>query len=563
MSPMNAHRRVPGGRPKPPCLAALMLCATLAAASAQTLPDAGSTVQDLRRPPPPPSQAAGAEVALPASASPVAGGPTVQLRGLRFQGQRLFDEATLADALADALGRPHDLAGLRALAARVEALYRDAGFPFVRVVLPPQTVDDGVLTMQVVEGRYGRVVVEAENAADSRAAAPWLVPLQAGAPIAAAALERATLLLADLPGVRTRAVLRPGDETGTGDLMVRFAREPRWVVELTLDNHGNRYSGAQRLQARAEGRTLLQLGDRLEIDAVSAGARLRHGVLAYGLPLGGDGWRARASVAHTDYALGREFAALGAEGQARVLAAGVGFVPLRTRTATLAVQLEWQHKRLADRQRAAGLASRKRSHALPLTMRLDQRDDSGRVQTWGTLALTTGRLKLDATSTATDRLGTAGDWQTLRLDASQRRLLGGGWSLQWRLAGQWADRNLDASEGFSLGGPNGVRAYPAGESPGDVGWLAQLELRRGFAVGATTLEPFAFVDQGQTRPDLDPLPGARSPTRTLAGGGLGLRAAQGPWWLEAQLAFRTQGGAPQSVPGDGRSRAWVSVGWRF
>lgn len=563
MRPTNARRRVPGARPTPLLLATLVWCGTLAAAGAQTVPDAGSTVQDLRRPPPPPSEAAAADLELPPVALPAAGGPTVHLRGLRFEGQRLIDEATLAASLSDALGQPHDLAGLRALALRVQAMYRAAGYPFVRAVLPPQSLDDGVLTLQIVEGRYGRVSAVADDPADVQAAAPWLAPLQPGEPIAAGALERATLLLSDLPGVRTRAVLRPGEDMGTGDLVVRLAREPRWAGELTLDNHGNRYSGVPRLQASAEGRSLLRLGDRLEIDTVATGARLRHGVLAYGLPLGGDGWRARASVAHTDYALGREFAALGAEGQARVLAAGVGFVPLRTRAATLAVQLEWQHKRLADRQRAAGLSSRKRSHALPLTMRLDHRDDSGRVQTWGTLALTPGQLKLDATSTAADRLRTAGDWQTIRLDATQRRLLGGGWSLQWRLAGQWADRNLDASEGFSLGGPNGVRAYPAGEAPGDVGWLAQLELRRGFAVGATTLEPFAFVDQGQTRPDLDPLPGARSPTRTLAGGGFGLRAAQGPWWLEAQLALRTQGGAPQSVPGDGLSRAWVSVGWRF
>lgn len=577
---MTGPHRVPHRRRHPLALAAWLLCAS-APAWAQTLPDAGSTVQDLRRPPPPPAEAAATEFVQPPATPAATGGPTVVLRGLRFQGQRLIDADTLAAALADAIGPPHDLAGLRALAARVDALYRDAGYPFVRTVLPPQTLDDGELTLQVIEGRYGRVLAEADTPADAEAAAAWLAPLQPGEPIAAAALERATLLLADLPGVRSRAVLRPGDETGTGDLVVALAREPRWVGELGLDNHGNRYSGAARLQGRAEGRTLLQLGDRLEIEAVigleregksgagtatgtdGGGGRLRHGVVAYGLPLGGDGWRARASAAHTDYALGREFAALGAQGQARVLAAGLGFVPVRRSATTLAVQWEWQHKRLADRQDAAGLSGRKHSHALPLTMRLDHRDDSGRVQTWGTLVLTPGQLTLDPATAAADRLRTAGRWQTLRLDVVQRRALGGGWSLQGRVAGQWADRNLDASEGFSLGGPYGVRAYPAGEAPGDMGWLTQLELRRGVAVGSTTLEPFVFHDHGQTRADRQPLPGARLPSRTLAGSGIGLRAAQGPWWLEAQLALRTQGGPAQSVPGDGHSRAWVSVGRRF
>ncbi len=552
---------------RPLAVAALLLCGGAGPAWGQTVPDAGSTLQDLRRPPPPPRDSdEGVTLSMPtpaAQAGAAAGGPTVLLRRLRFQGQRLLDEATLAAALSDAIGQHHDLAGLRALAARVDALYRDAGYPFVRTVLPPQALDDGALTLQVIEGRYGRVVVEAEDAADAAEAAAFVAPLQPGGPIAAATLERATLLLSDLPGVRTRAVLRPGDEPGTGDLVLQLAREPRWAGGLALDNHGNRYSGALRLQARAEGRTLLRLGDRLALDAVSGGERLRHGVMAYGLPLGGDGWRAHASLAHTDYALGREFAALGARGRARVLAMGLGFVPLRRSGSTLAVQWEWQAKRLDDGQQAAGLSSRKHSQALPLTLRLDHADDAGRTQTWGTLVLTPGRLALDEASAATDRLDTAGLWQTLRLDAAQRRGLGAGWTLQWRMAGQWADRNLDASEGFSLGGPNGVRAYPAGEAPGDLGWLAQLELRRTLPAGGATLEPFAFLDHGQAQADRHPLPGARTPKRTLAGGGVGLRAAQGPWWLEAQLALRTRGGPPQSVPGEGRSRAWVAAGWRF
>lgn len=563
---MNPGHHPSGGRLRAAALATLVWLGTLGGlqtAVAQQRPDAGSTLQDLRRPPTPPAAAAGVELDLPPASAAATGGPTVRLRALRFQGQRLFDEATLAAALADAPGQAFDLAGLRGLAARVEALYRAAGYPFVRAVLPPQTLDDGVLTLQIVEGRYGRVVVEAEDPVDARSAAAWLAPLQPGAPIAAATLERATLLLSDLPGVRTRAVLRPGDDTGRGDLVVRLAREPRWAGDLALDNHGNRYSGELRQQLRAEGRGLLRLGDRLEADSVTSGPRLRHGVLAYGMPLGGDGWRMRLSAAHTDYALGREFAALDAQGQARVLTAGLGVVPLRTAAATLAVQLEWQHKRLLDRQQAAGLSSGKRSHALPLTMRLDLGADGGRVQTWGTLVLTPGQLVLDPTAAAADRLRTAGRWQTLRLDAVQRRALGGGWTLQGRVAGQWADRNLDASEGFSLGGPNGVRAYPAGEAPGDLGWLVQLELRRRAAAGTATLEPFVFHDHGQTRPELDPLPGAPQPTRTLAGGGIGLRAAHGPWWLEAQWAVRTQGGAPRSVPGEGRGRAWVATGWRF
>lgn len=52
---------------------------------------------------------------------------------------------------------------------------------------------------------------------------------------------------------------------------------------------------------------------------------------------------------------------------------------------------------------------------------------------------------------------------------------------QWRavvnLGGQWASAPLIANEQFALGGTGGVRGYREGETYGDSGWRAQLDLR--------------------------------------------------------------------------------------
>lgn len=538
------------------------------APTAPTPPDAGDVLRDLAPPPAPPApRRPGALPPATADDEPVApGGATVVLRGLRIDGATLIAADVLAAGLDDAVGRRFDLHGLRTLADRVSARYRDAGYPFVRTVLPPQDLGDGVLRLQVIEGRYGRVDVRADDpahAGDAVAARAFVATLRPGAPIEAAALERASLLLDELPGVRSRAVLRPGDAVGEGDLAFALEREAPWIGDVAIDNHGNRYSGEWRLQGHAEGRSLWHLGDRLEIDALASDGDLRHGTLAYGAPVGGDGARARASIARTSYALGREFAALDAHGDAWVAAAGVGIAPWRSATGRLDVQVELQSKRLDDRQDRTATASGKRSLALPVTLRFDHRDVDDGALTWGSIALTAGRLTLDDASAAADRLRTAGTWQTIRVDLSHRRPLAAGWTLSLRGAGQWADRNLDASEGFSLGGAQGVRAYPAGEAPGDTGWLVQAELARPMVVGVARLEPFVFHDRGQSVPDRDPLPGERSPTRTLAGWGVGLRATQGPWRAELAVATRTQGGAPTSVPQDARTRAWLTIGRRF
>jgi len=103
---------------------------------------------------------------------------------------------------------------------------------------------------------------------------------------------------------------------------------------------------------------------------------------------------------------------------------------------------------------------------------------------------------------------------------------------------------------------------PQGEGPGDAGWLAQLEAR--YRLG--TAEPYLFYDAGAIRINAKPegiTPPVTDNTRFLSGAGLGLRLASGPWNLDAAIAWRIQGGKPQSDSHDRHPRAWLAAGWRF
>ncbi|KAG1315451.1 hypothetical protein G6F62_013759 [Rhizopus arrhizus] len=76
------------------------------------------------------------------------------------------------------------------LANQLTRYYRDAGYPFARVYLPAQGLENGVLRLQVVEGRYGEVKTEGDAGLAARAQA-YLSPLKSGDIIESASLERA------------------------------------------------------------------------------------------------------------------------------------------------------------------------------------------------------------------------------------------------------------------------------------------------------------------------------------------------------------------------------------
>ncbi len=542
-----------------PLVAALALAFP---AFAQQAPDAGQSLQQLTPPAlTPPRPSPGVAVEPPAEDKAAPGGPTVRIESVRFVGNTVFTEAELSAALGEVKGRTFDLAGLRALAGKITDHYRTHGYPFARTLVPAQGLADGVLTLQIVEGRYGKVQAQGAMAGEAQG---FLAALRPGAVIEAASLERATLILSDQPGVKVSPLIRPGQEVGTGDLVVEVARETVLKGELGLDNHGNRYTGQIRAKASLQADSPFMLGDQFLGRLLYTDEGLWLGSVSYNLPLGTSGLRGNAGYAHTYYELGKDFKNLGAHGTAKVTSLGLSYPILRSQKANLAVAVSYQHKALEDRQDAVGIRNDKSSDALPIVLQFDRRDGTG--ITYGALAYTAGRLKLDATLEAADIVSgtnTRGHFDKWNLDLARLQTTPvSNLTLFGRLSAQWAGKNLDSSESFVLGGASGVRAYPQGEGAGDEGYFVQLEAR--YRLGAA--EPFAFYDAGYVRINAEPggiLPPVTDNTRSLAGAGLGVRYGSGPWSLEATLAWRTQGGEPTSDSQDRRPRLWVSAVWRF
>ena len=527
----------------------------------QVAPDGGRLLQEIKPGLAAPKPVQGIEVQPPAQQATEPGGVQVVLSGVRFSGHTVFSAEALQAVIADSLGQRLDLAGLRGVADAISAYYRRQGYPFARALLPAQTLTDGVLHIEVVEGRYGQVRALAEDPVLAQRAQPWLDRLTPGAVIDTATLERVTLLLGDLPGIQVSPLIRPGQTAGTGDLDVRVQSGPLISGELGLDNAGNRYTGQHRVTLNLDLNSPLRLGDRLSLRALTTDEKMWFGSLDYSAPLGTSGWRLQAGLARSAYTLGQGFASLQATGTADVRSLGLSFPLKRSPGLNLYWGMAYQYKQLSDRQGSTSSRADKTSSTVPLTLRFDVRDSLGQGGlTYGQLGWTLGSLRLDAGSRALDQISanSEGQFDKFTLDMARLQALPGAWTLYTRLAAQWATSNLDSSEGFGLGGADAVRAYPSGEAYGDRGWIGQIELRR--TMGPHV--PYLFYDIGRVTRNARPWePGDNQ--RTLAGTGLGWRVQQQAWTLDASVAWRTVGGAATSDTAQRVPRVWVALSYRF
>ncbi|WP_298399824.1 ShlB/FhaC/HecB family hemolysin secretion/activation protein [uncultured Azonexus sp.] len=535
-------------------------------ALAQQQPDAGQTLQQQQQAPQLPRTGPAIDIQSPAVVTTVPGGTEVKLASLTISGTSVFSEAELVAVLGEIAGKSYDLAGLRALAERISRHYRENGYPFARAFIPQQTMHEGKLRIEVVEGRYGQVQVLGDQALVT-AATGFLSPLKTGDLIASAPLERATLVLDDQPGIHVAPIIRPGQQLGTGDLDVRVERTPGLSGDVGFDNHGNRFTGEYRARANLQWDSPFSFGDQVALRLLYSNEAMWIGALSYSLPLGSSGLRGNIGYSHTYYELAKDFANLGATGTAKVTSLGLSYPLIRSQKANLTLAATWQKKALNDKQESANTNDDKSSDSMPITLNFDRRDSIwGGGITYGSLTYTTGRLKLGSVLENTDRASgqnTRGSFDKWNLDIARVQATPvTNLVLFGRLSAQSAGKNLDSSEGFSLGGANGVRAYPSGEGNGDEGWLVQLEAR--YTVGPYSL--YLFHDSGRVALNANNsrlTTPAKPNHRSISGEGVGMRYNRGNWNMDATLGWRNHGGPALSDGRERNPRLWVTAGYRF
>lgn len=560
--------------------APLALLALAGLAHAQVPTDAGHLQRQLEQTLTPPAATA------PTPAAPAApedrSGPSVVVRRVVIEGATLIPAEELARQLDASLDRPQTLGELHAAAQALVGYYRTRGW-FVRVLLPQQDVTGGTLRIQVVEGRFGSLLMAPGQTRARQDFVARIVGrrLDAGQPYSQADLERGLLLANDLPGIAADGVLQAGAAPGSTDLALSV-RDGPWVSgQLGLGNLGSRTTGALQGYGMVALNNPSGYGDQLSLSAAAAG-HLDYQTLGYGVPLGHDGLRLSLGYSQLHYRLGKEFEALDASGQARTATAGLAYPLLRGAERNLWLALNLGQRRNRDDSLGFTLRER-RLNTLGLSLYGDSRDAFGRGgQTAWRAELTQGNAALRlADDRRQDAAGprVAGGFTRLNADLRRDQVLGAASYLRVRAAGQWSADNLDSSQQFGLGGPYGVRGYPASEGYGDSGALAQLELHALLAPALfglnAGLDAYLFADAGVVRqhrarwPGWD-MQGTNRNTYALYATGLGLRwSLPRGFALDAVFAVPLGHNPASANPGrnqDGSrrgARLWISASLAF
>jgi hemolysin activation/secretion protein len=163
----------------------------------------------------------------------------------RFEvgGNTLLPQEDVERAVAPFTGPGRDFGDVQRALEALEALYHERGYNVVTVQLPEQELNGGVVRLNVLQTRIGKVSVSGNRAFDSANIRRSLPALVEGQTPNLKNISANLKLANENPAKRVKLSLEGGQVEDTVDARIEVEDERPWTVMANFDNTGTRETG--------------------------------------------------------------------------------------------------------------------------------------------------------------------------------------------------------------------------------------------------------------------------------------------------------------------------------
>ncbi len=454
------------------------------------------------------------------------------VKKIRLEGNTLISSEEFADLVARYENKEQNMKGLNELADNIEQAYTGRGFITTVAYIPPQKIIDGSMTLRIVEGKVGNIIVEGNRYYRTKQILSY-IDIPKGKILRYADIQKAVGKLNMNPDRDVQAILKKGAEPETTDLV--FKVKDRFPVHASFlnDNQGNDASGKQRIGFFLRDTNLTTFDDTL-FGGTIFGQHFGAAFMQYVFPIAKTNTQLIGGFSHSQVDPKKNLKAYGVNGTSQNYYVSINQRLLTGERLTVNSFLKWEFKEQRTKI-LSGTNYRERLRLLRAgpSVHLEDAGGSTDLDFEFSAAIRWMGAAIHA-DPSNGRQGVDPDFFIFRPTISRMQRLPLGARLTARAQIQFPTEKLPSSEAIYLGGANSIRGYPEGDYLADTGYCANFELitpsyffpedwhlpylneplRR-------QIELVAFLDEGYGM--LRGPSATESPHRHLMGTGAGLR----------------------------------------
>jgi hemolysin activation/secretion protein len=172
--------------------------------------------------------------------------PLFDIKSFRVEGNTKLDQAAIDSTLAHFTGEKKDFGTIQEATEALEAMYHKRGYTTVKVTVPEQELEDGIVRFVIIEARITSVKVEGNKFFDEKNIRRSIPALREGELPDIDKISNNLKVANEHPAKKIRMQLEPGDDERDITAYLKVIDEKAWKVSLMGDNTGNDATGVSR-----------------------------------------------------------------------------------------------------------------------------------------------------------------------------------------------------------------------------------------------------------------------------------------------------------------------------
>lgn len=423
-----------------------------------------------------------------------------KLTKVTFIGNTVISTDVLNKIFASSINHEISLVDLEQMVHQVTVKYREDGYILSRAILPPQTIKNGEVKVQVIEGFVSSVEVKGNPGKAQKLLEAYGHHVMQSKPLRFQDLERNALIANDLPGYTIQTVLTPSKTVSAGADLTLVAERKKAAFFASYDNFGTRYIGPLETSAGVSLYSVFTGGDinTARFTVTSRTRELHFFELSHAQPLGSNGTR---WLVGSNYAETRpEFILTPLEvvGRNFLVFTDLSYPWIRDRSKNLVLHGTANYQNVTSTI-LGGPFYQDRIRDIVLGFAFDNIDSYHGQNNLGIDVVKGFPILGAADHFYQSRPNGQAKYVRGTVTASRLQAIGSRYSLLAALHGQYSCEPLLATEQFGFGGPDFGRGYDPSEIVGDMGLALKLEFRIDTMPGfrfLQTVQYYTFVDEG-------------------------------------------------------------------
>ncbi len=471
------------------------------------------------------------------------------------QGENPLAEDETRDLLAPFLGDHYGLEGIQKAVASLERRLHEEGYAFYRVNLPPQKLNGGVITLQLIQLRINRLDISGNRYFSRENLLRNIPTLEPGEIPNTLVLSRALEMANAQPSKYLTLQFRESEDSDGIDARLKVDDLKPDFFFVALNNTGNDETGNFRLTGGYQFSNLFDRDQNLSLSYTTSPddfSAVQQYSASYTVPFYSVGGQLNLFLLRSDVDSGVVSQNFTVSGAGTVALLHYKHTFLQSGAYKQQLDIGIDHKLFENKvgflgQPVAGtgdVLSRPASLAYIGFWQGAAKSLSFSLAPYMNIAGGSNNSDADY---ANLRENATADWSLLRYTLGYDQLVWANWMIRLNVLGQQSSDRLIAGEQFGIGGIYSVRGFNERELLGDSGVQANIELwMPGFS--AMKIRPLVFFDYG--RVEVNEKVNNEVPSVGISSAGLGLRwSIINKMNLVLDVAYVTDGAEELNLPG--------------